>query len=120
MKTVADLSGASQVTPLTTKCRDTFERSMVDFAIRWCQFGGGSSQDIFEEFGLFEADFFRRVLDLTIELSEDNGDHQQLCEEVRRVCRLRLLQKPHPFAPPASPHGGRAGWTGAQYDISGA
>lgn len=43
---------------------DRYEQAMVDFVTRWYQFGGGSAQDIFEEFGLSEQAYFTRVLEL--------------------------------------------------------
>ncbi|WP_142391469.1 hypothetical protein [Mycobacterium sp. ENV421] len=69
---------------------DRFEQQMVEFVIRWSQYGGGSAADIFVEFGLSEIEFFRRVLALieaaSFCLDVDRGVHQR----IRRVCMARL------------------------------
>lgn len=118
METASAPPPAPPTRVLTSTHWDNFERSMVDFVIRWCHFGGGSPQDIFQEFGLFEADFFRRVLRLTKDTGNADGADLFLRDQVRRVCRHRLQQQ-QPIMPAAGFHLGRVGWGGPQPDISG-
>ncbi|UZG60287.1 hypothetical protein [Rhodococcus opacus] len=40
---------------------DTFDQALLDYAIRWCTYGGGD-EHIFPEFGLTPEAFYRRVL----------------------------------------------------------
>jgi hypothetical protein len=75
---------------------DRFERAMIDFATRWYRYGGGSSSEIFEEFGLREEVFFRRVLDL-METDARNARciNAVLNYHIRSICRLRLAAINH-------------------------
>lgn len=49
------------------------ERAMLAFTLRWHPFGGGNEY-IFPEFGLFQADFYRRVLALVTSTPTDDLD----------------------------------------------
>jgi hypothetical protein len=69
---------------------DPFERDMVDFVIRWSRYGGGSSADIFEQFGLVEPEFFRRVLVLINAPGLCLGIDRSVINQVRRTCLARL------------------------------
>ena len=62
---------------------------MLRFAIRWLPFGGGSDAEIFTEFGIPAAEFYRRLGVIlkrrsTIELSLP--DHRRLSN----ICITRL------------------------------
>ncbi|AWK76157.1 hypothetical protein CBI38_32120 (plasmid) [Rhodococcus oxybenzonivorans] len=42
---------------------DSYDKALLDYTTRWCNFGGGD-EDIFTEFGLTPEVFYRRVLAL--------------------------------------------------------
>jgi hypothetical protein len=69
---------------------DRFEQDMVEFVFRWSCYGGGSAAEIFEEFGLPEVEFFRRVFVLTnAQRIGPSADHPILVK-VRCTCLNRL------------------------------
>ena len=69
-----------------------YERAIVEFIRRWYRFGGGSAQDIFEEFGLGEQEFFTRALDLfqAVASADALGLPAMAHNDIRKVCRWRL------------------------------
>ena len=69
-----------------------YEWAMVEFIRRWYRFGGGTAQEIFEEFGLGEQEFFIRVLDLfqTVVPADARGLTAMAHNEIRKVCRWRM------------------------------
>lgn len=69
---------------------DRFEQDMVDFVIRWARYGGGCSADIFEEFGLSEAEFFRRVLVLVSAPMVNVVIDRVVLDRIRSTCLTRL------------------------------
>ncbi|MDN4521855.1 hypothetical protein NWT09_28245 [Mycolicibacterium sp. jd] len=69
---------------------DRFEQDMVEFVIRWRRYGGGCAADIFEEFGLSEAEFFRRVFVLVTAPSVDLVIDRVVLSQIRRTCLTRL------------------------------
>ncbi|WP_006247723.1 hypothetical protein [Mycolicibacterium tusciae] len=69
-----------------------YEWAIVEFIRRWYRFGGGSAQEIFEEFGLDEQEFFTRALDLfqTVVPADALGLTAMVHHEIHKVCRWRL------------------------------
>lgn len=57
-------------------------------------------REIFDEFGLFEPDYFRRVRQHTKDAELVGDDDRYPSDQVRRVCRFRLQRRPS--APPAT------------------
>ena len=66
---------------------DPFELSMLEYARRWLRYGGGPAAEIFEQFGLVEATFFRRVLVLLDHAITLDPAQKSM---IRGVCRKRL------------------------------
>lgn len=65
---------------------------MLDFAIRWLPFGGGSPGDIFLEFGLSEKKFYDRLLTLITHRSVASGFEENLVESLIDVSTARLTR----------------------------
>lgn len=63
---------------------------MVEFVIRWSRYGGGSAADIFEEFGLPDVEFFRRVFVLINAPGVCLGVDRAVVDQIRRTCLVRL------------------------------
>nr|WP_192817898.1 DUF3263 domain-containing protein [Rhodococcus sp. JVH1] len=67
---------------------DRFERLMLEFALRWHRFGGGSSRLPFEEFGMEAPAYFSRLARIL------ESDRSITCGQtraaIRNVCALRL------------------------------
>ncbi|WP_158019688.1 hypothetical protein [Mycolicibacterium rhodesiae] len=69
---------------------DRFDQDMVEFVIRWRRYGGGCAADIFEEFGLPEAEFFRRVFVLVTAPSVGLVIDRVVLDQIRHTCLTRL------------------------------
>ena len=55
------VSGRSLNTRVAAGRPDRHDQAMVVFATSWQHYGGGSSSDIFEQFGMTESAYFRRL-----------------------------------------------------------
>lgn len=67
---------------------DRFERAMLEFALRWHPYGGGSNRLIFEEFGLDPRQYFgrlARILD-----SDRSVAPAATRQSIRTICHHRL------------------------------
>ncbi len=74
---------------LSRLSRDPYERDMFRFIIIWRTYGGGSAEEIFEQFGLSEHEFFSRVMALTDSAAAWMlGD--ALVQDIRELCLMRL------------------------------
>lgn len=69
---------------------DPYERDMVRFAINWRCYGGGPPGQIFEEFGLPEHEFFRRILLLVRAPTSSLALGRPLTEQLVQTCLSRL------------------------------
>lgn len=69
---------------------DAYDRAMLDFAKRWCPFGGGDDH-IFTEFGLSVPTFYRRVLAL-VESRRTTELGYSTKRSLRKFCTLKLSQ----------------------------
>lgn len=67
--------------------RDAF--AMIDFLRRWRHYGGGSTEDIFTEFGLPADTFFTRLATI---LETDPPENVTSSDKVAmlQICRQRL------------------------------
>jgi hypothetical protein len=74
-----------------------YERAIIDFIRRWHRFGGGSSRDIFEEFGLSEHEFFSKTIEL-LGSTGASGVSEETAIRIRKVCRWRLSVPSHTMA----------------------
>jgi hypothetical protein len=72
---------------------DPYERDMIKFVIVWRQYGGGRSEEIFEQFGLPEREFFCRVLVLAESPSALLVLGSARVQEIRELC-LSRIRKP--------------------------
>ena len=61
---------------------------MLDFALRWVDFGGGPAEDIFVEFGVSDKVFYQRVGSLISQRRVLESD--SLRENLLQVCRGRV------------------------------
>ncbi|NTY63999.1 hypothetical protein [Mycolicibacterium sphagni] len=75
---------------LSAISKDPYERDMVRFAIDWREYGGGAAGQIFEEFGLAEHEFFRRVFLLIKTPTARVVLGQILAQQLTRMCLSRL------------------------------
>ncbi|OUS92340.1 hypothetical protein CA951_29595 [Rhodococcus sp. NCIMB 12038] len=67
---------------------DRFDRQMLEFALRWHPYGGGSSRLIFEEFGMDAPTYFSklaRILDADRSITSEKTR-----AAIRGVCAVRL------------------------------
>jgi len=71
---------------------DRFELAMIEHGRRWWAFGGGSRDQIFEEFGLSEEQFFRRLLDLVTNHPVTSLD-RRTSDRIRGTCLRRLAPR---------------------------
>lgn len=69
---------------------DAYDRAMLDFANRWCRFGGGGDH-IFTEFELSVPTFYRRVLALVESRRTTEFDYSTK-RFLRTFCTLKLSQ----------------------------
>ncbi|RYF60130.1 MAG: DUF3263 domain-containing protein [Comamonadaceae bacterium] len=69
---------------------DAYDRAMLEFANRWCRFGGGDDH-IFTEFGLSVPTFYRRVLAL-VESRRTTELDCSTKRSLRTFCTLKLSQ----------------------------
>ncbi|MDO8942359.1 MAG: hypothetical protein Q7U75_04200 [Desulfobacterales bacterium] len=69
---------------------DRYERDMVKFVISWRYYGGGPPGQIFEEFGLAEHEFFRRVFLLIKAPTASLALGRPLTQELAQTCLSRL------------------------------
>lgn len=81
---------AQNVVGLSAISNDPYERDMVKFAISWRCYGGGSAGQIFEEFGLVEQEFFRRVFLLIKTPAANLVLGQALAQQLAQTCLSRL------------------------------
>ena len=82
--------GAADRDETTEAGRAGYERAMIDFIRHWHRFGGGSTRDIFVEFGVPEHEFFSRTLELLQTRRLFTGMTEETAEYIRKVCRWRL------------------------------
>lgn len=75
---------------LSAISRDPFECDMVKFVMSWHSYGGGPRSLIFEEFGLTEREFFRRVFVLVRAPTACLAIGRGLSEQLVQMCRYRL------------------------------
>lgn len=78
---------------LSAISNDPYERDMVKFAISWCCYGGGPAGQIFEEFGLAEQEFFRRVFLLIKAPTASLALGQALAQQLAQTCISRLRSR---------------------------
>jgi hypothetical protein len=74
----------------------TSETDLVDFAIKWRHWGGGTAEDIFLEFGLSSDQFFSRLATaLTPDgrMCPDIDLAPDLLAQLRRICVVRGSSK---------------------------
>lgn len=80
-------AGRSAVTAMM--CIPVEDRAVLDFATRWARHGGGPSEQIREQFGMNDDEFFTHLIDLL-----DNPATQTLpparTAELQAVARRRL------------------------------
>lgn len=76
-------------------------RAMLEFARRWCPYGGGRDEDILVDFGLCAPAFFERILCiLESPLITQALDSRQIAS-VRAVSLSRLGRSARPQGRPA-------------------
>lgn len=80
----------SRNAPLSAISKDPYERDMVRFAMDWLEYGGGAAGQIFEEFGLAEHEFFRRVFLLIKTPTARVLLGQVVAQQLTRMCLSRL------------------------------
>lgn len=67
-----------------------YKEQMLVFLTRWAPFGGGSSVDIWEQFGVNDREYFRRMQILLATSTEaDLGISRAEIHQLRRVCTRR-------------------------------
>ena len=67
---------------------DRFERAMLEFALRWHPYGGGSNRLIFDEFGLNPRQYFARLARI---LDSDRSITSAATRQrIRTICHDRL------------------------------
>jgi hypothetical protein len=80
-------SPRAQTSP--TYVLDRYEIALLEYGVWWSRFGGGRSEDIFEEFGSTECAHFQRLLTLTsLETRPPLNDFVR--KRIRQVCHQRL------------------------------
>jgi hypothetical protein len=75
---------------LSAISNDPYERDMIKFVVIWSDYGGGPSSQIFEDFGLCEREFFRRVFLLVAGPTADLALGGALARRLQRICLARL------------------------------
>jgi hypothetical protein len=68
---------------------------ILEFALVWRHWGGGSDSDIFVEFGIFPREYFCR-LEALIERGALAGQPTGIVRQIREICRARITGKPSP------------------------
>lgn len=74
----------------------TTDDSIAQFAHRWGRFGGGSAEDIFVNFGLPPAEYFRRLHELVRRKPDLFAD--DLAAVLDELCSRRLSDRTPPRA----------------------
>lgn len=64
------------------------QRRMLDFGLRWAEFGGGASEDIFVDFGVSDRVFFHRLGKLVSD--SEVVDSEVIRAQLLDVCRSRI------------------------------
>ncbi|MFC9360977.1 DUF3263 domain-containing protein [Rhodococcus sp. NPDC057014] len=70
---------------------DLYDKTMLDFALRWAPYGGGDDH-IFPEFGLSVPSFYVRVLDL-IDRQVLVVEDEIRTDRLRAMCRSKLSMR---------------------------
>lgn len=70
------------------------QQRLLEFAIRWLPFGGGSPGDIFLEFGLSEKKYYDRLLTLITQRSVARSFDEDVVESLIDVSKARLTGAP--------------------------
>lgn len=78
----------------------TIDHEMLDFAIRWRPWNGGSAEDIFVAFGLTETQYFLRLVRF-IENAPSLNDVMR--QELRDLCHRRLMLAKNSIVPRSQP-----------------
>ncbi|TJZ76055.1 hypothetical protein FCG67_18755 [Rhodococcus oryzae] len=65
------------------------DQQIMNFALKWRHWGGGSAGDIFIEFGLTPVEFFRR-LEAFLNAGAANHLPTDVAQQLRNICRGRL------------------------------
>jgi hypothetical protein len=69
---------------------DSYERELVEFAVRWCPYGGGD-EHILPEFGISPGEFYRRVLTtLDTQPTPESATALGQWVRLRKLCRNRI------------------------------
>lgn len=81
---------SAQLTTVTVQGLTSEQTSMLEFAVRWCPYGGGEPGDILVEFGLTDQDYFTRLSTLLTTRSLATGLDQATLAALRATCQHRL------------------------------
>lgn len=72
---------------------NSYERSLINFVLQWCEFGGGEDL-ILPEFGVVPAEFYNRIMAIV-----ERGDASGLSDSsrlfLRQYCKLRRAVSDH-------------------------
>jgi hypothetical protein len=73
------------------------DADILAFAVKWRHWGGGSSSEIFVEFGISPNEYFTRLARVL-----DSMQARELAVDVRgdlrKICRARRSERTPPFA----------------------
>ena len=73
--------------PGTNNVRPTEKTRMLSFALQWQQYGGGSNEEIYVNFGLSPMQYFMRLLRI---LRSPTDLDMSVISELNAICTSRL------------------------------
>ena len=68
--------------------RDT---EIINFALKWRHWGGGSESDIFVEFGIPSIEYFCRLTDL-LDRGALANQPERIVRQIREICQIRKAE----------------------------
>lgn len=71
------------------------EQSMIDYALLWIHWGGGSAEEIFLRFGLVSSEYFKQLENLLPKANLNSP----VTRELTRICRTRRGASGHHTLP---------------------
>lgn len=81
---------------------DDSERSLINFVVQWCEYGGGEEL-ILPQFGIVPTEFYHRIL-AVVERGENSGLSSSTRLFLRQHCKVRLATSDHsPYLNSRSP-----------------